>query len=145
MTLEDVRVRYPETETFTFGDNRALCDRLLGLVRSGKKTGTCGALSDYEAGQEAMPVVGRQDIALDWDGNPALVIETVSVTVQRYCDVDEEFALSEGENADLAGWQADHRAYFERTCGWEPEMELVCERFRVVEDFAAGAGREDGK
>ena len=138
MTLEEAKARYPDAETFTFGDNRALCDRLLGLVRAEKKTGTCGALSDFEAGNEAMPVVGRQDIALDWGGNPALVIETVSVTVQRYCDVDEAFALSEGENEDLAGWQADHRAYFERNGGWEPEMELVCERFRMVEDFGAG-------
>jgi uncharacterized protein YhfF len=135
MTLEEAKLRYPGAETFTFGDNRALCDRLLALVRAGKKTATCGALADFEAGKEAIPVVGRQDIALDWDGDPALVIETVSVTVQRYCDVEEEFALSEGENDDLAGWQADHRDYFERNGGWEPEMELVCERFRMVEDF----------
>jgi uncharacterized protein YhfF len=135
MTLEEAKTRYPEAETFTFGDNRALSDRLLVLVRSGKKTGTCGALKDFEEGHEAMPQVGRQDIALDWDGNPALVIETVSVTVQRYCDVGEAFALSEGENEDLAGWRADHRAYFERNGGWDPEMQLVCERFQVVEDL----------
>ncbi|MEM7440709.1 MAG: ASCH domain-containing protein [Pseudomonadota bacterium] len=133
--LTSVLARYPDAETFTFGDNRELCDYLLGLVRSGKKTGTCGALRDFGPGKEAFPVVGRRDISLNWDGTPAIVIETVSITQKRFCDVDEAFALSEGENDDLAGWQADHRAYFERNGGWTAEMEVVCERFKVVEDF----------
>ncbi len=83
-----------------------------------------------------MPVAGRRDIALDWYDMPALVIETVEVAIQRYCDVTEEFALAEGENETLAGWQEDHRRYFERNGGFDPEMELVCERFRLVEDLA---------
>jgi uncharacterized protein YhfF len=120
------------TFTFTFGDNPALCAHLIALVRSGRKTATCGALRDFTAGGEAMPVVGRQDIALNWDGTPALVIETI----RRFCDVDADFALAEGENDSLAGWQADHRAFFERNGGWSPEMELVCERFRMVRDLS---------
>lgn len=135
MTLDDARARYRSAETFTFGDSRALCDDLLALVRSGRKTATCGALRDFQEGGEAMPVAGRQDIALDWDGAPALVIETREVTVRRFCEVDAGFALAEGENATLAGWQRDHRAYFERNGGWSAEMEVVCERFRLVEDF----------
>ena len=82
-----------------------------------------------------MPVVGRRDIALDWDGVPALVIETTDVTICRFCDVAEDFALTEGEDETLAGWQSGHQAYFERNGGWQAEMELVCERFTLVEDF----------
>lgn len=82
-----------------------------------------------------MPEEGRRDIALEWDGAAALVIETLEVEVRRFCDVDADFALAEGENETLEGWQADHRAYFERNGGWDPEMELVCERFRMAEDF----------
>ncbi|WP_170340382.1 ASCH domain-containing protein [Ruegeria arenilitoris] len=134
--LENLKERYPGAETFQFGDNRALCDELLALVRSGRKTATCGALRDFTADGEAMPQVGRRDIALDWDGQPALVIETVDVTVRRYCDVDEAFALAEGENDSLEGWREDHRRYFERNGGFDPKMELVCERFRLVEDLA---------
>ena len=134
--LESLKERYPGAETFQFGDNRALCDELLALVRSGHKTATCGALRDFAAGGEAMPQAGRRDIALDWDGQPALVIETVEVTVRRYCDVDEAFALAEGENDSLEGWREDHRRYFERNGGFDPKMELVCERFRLVEDLA---------
>ncbi len=128
--------RYPDAQTFKFGDNQKLCDELLTLVRSGKKTATCGALRDFKSGAEAMPVVGRRDIALDWCDMPALVIETVEVAIKRYCHVTEEFALAEGENETLAGWQEDHRRYFERNGGFDPKMELVCERFRLVEDLA---------
>ena len=133
--------RYPGAETFTFGDNRALCDELLALVLEGKKTATCGALREFEAEGEALPVVGRRDIALDWDGNPVLAIETVEVTVRRFSEVDEAFALDEGENPDLAGWQEDHRRFFERNGGWSPDMELVCERFRLVEDLTGSSER----
>ncbi len=135
VTLAEARARFPGAETFTFGDSRDLCDTLLALVRAGKKTATCGALRDFADDGEPMPVVGRRDIALDWDGSPALVIETREVTVRRFAEVDEAFALDEGENEDLAGWQQDHRAYFERHGGWSEDMDVVCERFRMVEDF----------
>ena len=120
---------------FTFGDGPALCARLLFLVRQGHKTATCGALHDYADGGEPMPVVGRQDLALNWDGTPAPIIETVEVTIRRFCDVDADFALAEGENDSLDGWRADHRAYFERNGGWTADMLLVCERFRPVRDL----------
>lgn len=131
--LAALRTRYPGAETFTFGDSRALSDTLLSLVRDGRKRATCGALRDFAEAGEPLPVAGRRDIALDWDGLPALVIETLEVTVRRFCDVDAGFALAEGEDETLEGWQAGHRAYFERNGGWTPEMELVCEIFRLVE------------
>ena len=84
-----------------------------------------------------MPVVGRRDIALDWDGAPALVIETRAVEVRRFCDVGEDFALAEGENDTLEGWRAGHRGFFERNGGFDPQMELVCERFRLIEDLGS--------
>ncbi|WP_149755243.1 ASCH domain-containing protein [Roseivivax sediminis] len=139
-----LRARYPGAETFQFGDSRALCDELTALVRAGIKTATCGAMRDYEAEGASLPQVGRRDIALDWDGRPALVIETLEITLRRFRDVDADFALAEGEDADLAGWQAGHRAYFERNGGWDREMMLVCERFRMVEDLAGVVGGECG-
>ncbi|ASP34786.1 ASCH domain-containing protein [Labrenzia sp. VG12] len=133
MSIDELKQKYPGAETFKFGDGPELSAQLIALVRSGRKTATCGALRDFQEGGEAMPVVGRRDIALNWDGSPALVIETLEVTITRYCDVTEVFALAEGENEDLAGWQRDHQAFFERNGGFDPEMELVCERFRVIE------------
>ncbi len=133
--LEAVLKHYPNAESFTFGDSEALCERLLALVRIGKKTATCEALREFEFGKEVMPVVGRQDIALNWNGSPAFVIETVELAITKYCDVDESFALAEGENDSLEGWQHDHRLYFERNGGFGSEMLLVCERFKLIEDF----------
>lgn len=126
---------YSNCPTFKFGDSRELCDRLLALVRAGKKTATCGALRDYQAEGESLPAVGRIDIALTWDGEPAIAIRTTEMTQKRFCDVGESFALAEGENDTLAGWQADHQAFFERNSGFDPEMILACERFELVEDF----------
>ena len=137
--LEALLQRYPGAETFAFGDSDFLCTQLLDLVISGQKTATCGALRDFEAG-EALPVVGRRDIALNWDGTPAVVIETLEVTQRRFCDVDADFALAEGENDSLDGWRRDHRAYFERNGGWSNDMELICERFKVVELVCARRG-----
>ena len=134
--LDVLRTRYPGAETFKFGDSAQMSAELLALVRAGRKTATCGALRDFASGGEAVPQVGRCDIALDWDGTPALVIRTVSVEQRRYCDVDAGFALAEGESETLAGWRADHKRYFVRNGGFDPEMMLVCERFELVEDLA---------
>ena len=135
MKTEDSQVGRTESVSFTFGDNEELCNELLRLVRSGKKTATCEALREFGPDGEAMPVVGRRDIALDWDGTPALLIETLEVTQMRFCDVDETFALAEGENDDLEGWRRDHQDYFERNGGFDWEMIVVCERFRLVHDY----------
>lgn len=138
--LDAVLARYPGAQTFRFGDGATLCDALIALVRAGKKTATCGAAAIYEADAEALPVVGRRDIALTWDGRPVLVIETVHVERRRFRDMDEDFALAEGENDTLDGWRRDHRAYFERNGGFSEDMELVCERFRLVEDLLEDLG-----
>lgn len=64
-----------------------------------------------------------------------LVIETTEVTVQRCCDVPEDFALAEGEG-DFDAWKRGHIAFFTRNGGYDPAMMLVCERFRLVEVLA---------
>ena len=127
--------KYPNSETFRFGDNEQLCSELIHLVLTGKKTATCGALRDFENGNEVMPTVGRVDIVLNWDGTPALAIRTKSVEIIRYNEVTEAFALREGENESLAEWKEDHKIYFERNGGFDPQMKLVCEQFELIEIF----------
>jgi uncharacterized protein YhfF len=136
MRIQNLQARHPGSTIFTFGDSEALCNELLHLVRSGKKTATCGALRDFGPDGQSFPVVGRRDIALHWDGTPALVIETVEVTQRRFCDVGVDFALDEGENDNLEGWRRDHQRYFERNGGFDNEMLLVCERFKLIEVVA---------
>lgn len=127
-----LRERYPGAELSEFGDSRALSDELIGLLLSGAKTATCCALRDLEAGAEPMPAVGRRDVVIDWDGRPVLVTETTEVTLRRFDEVPEDFALAEGEGS-FEDWRRGHEAYFARNGGFDPAMMLVCERLRVVE------------
>ena len=129
----DLAARYPGAVAFRFGDGEALCRELTQLVIDGHKTASCGAASAFEGeGAEAPPVPGRRDVALWWDGTPAVVIETVSVERMAFRDVPEDFALAEGEG-DFDDWRRGHEAYFARNGGFDPGMPLLCERFRVVE------------
>ncbi|MGS1106003.1 ASCH domain-containing protein [Achromobacter anxifer] len=124
---------YEDAVTFQFGDSPELADELLALVLAGTKTATCGALRDFNA-QEPVPEAGRRDVVLDGQGRPACVIETLSVLIQRFDQVDEAFALAEGEGPYEA-WRDAHIAYFDRNGGYAPDMMLACERFRVVAVF----------
>ncbi|MCK5501378.1 MAG: ASCH domain-containing protein [Tritonibacter mobilis] len=133
-TLKLLKHRYPTAQTFKFGDSVELSAALLALVRSGKKVATCGAVRDFENG-EPMPQIGRRDIALHWDDTPALVIETVELIQCRFDEVTEAMALAEGEDDSLDGWRRGHRAYFERNGGFSPDMQILWERFLLVEDF----------
>lgn len=134
-TLQDVQKRYPGAETFKFGDTEELCSALIALVRSGRKRATCSSVLNAKLGN-AMPELGRRDIALNWDGSPAFVIETTELREVRFRDMPEEMALMEGENDTLEGWQRDHQAFFERHGVFDPDMMLTWERFDVIEDLA---------
>ena len=133
-TLASIQARYPGSETFRFGDSDELCSALIALVRSGKKRATCSSELNAKFGS-AMPELGRRDIALNWDGTPAMVIETKEIREVRFCDMTEEMALMEGEDNTLAEWQDGHRGFYERHNVFDLEMILTWERFYVIEDF----------
>lgn len=135
VTVEALKQRYPDAEGFKFGDSAETSAWLIALVRSGKKVATCGALRDFQNG-EPMPVIGRRDIALNWDDTPALVIETVELVQCRFDEITEAMALAEGEDDSLQGWRDGHGAYFERNGGFSPDMQIVWERFVLIEDLA---------
>lgn len=120
-TIEDL-------ERFSFGDSPELADELLALVLAGRKTATCWAARDG-----ALTHVGKRMIVCDGRGEPRAVIETVELVRRRFCDVDETLARDEGEgDLSLAWWRDAHQAYFERNGGFADDMDLCCERFRVV-------------
>lgn len=135
-TLQQIVDDNPDAETFRFGDTPELCAQIIALVRSGTKTATCEDASAYGAGGDAWPEVGRRDIALNWDGTPAVMIETVEVSTKRFDEMDAEFVAAQGEFRDLAHWRAGYEAYFRRNGGFQKDMKLMCERFKLIEDFA---------
>lgn len=129
----DLTQRFPYAARTGFGDSAELSARLIGLIRSGAKTATCGALRDTEAAGEAVPRAGEVMIVEDWDGVPVLAYRLTSVEVMPFYAVPEDFALAEGEG-DFAAWREAHRAYFDRNGGFDPAMQIVCERFDLVAD-----------
>lgn len=136
MTLDEAMARYPGAETFSFGDTPDLIAELTARVRSGAKRATCTAVADIEAGRETAPVLGRRDIALGPDGQPALVIETKELVETTFAAMTEAMALAEGEDDSLESWRRGHRRYYERQGIFAEDMPLIWERFEVVEDFA---------
>lgn len=124
--------------TTEFGDSETLSDWLVSLILQGKKTATCGALRDYHQDGTPLTLVGQRDLVLDFAGRAVAGIEYTEVTLLRYREVPEAFALAEGEGS-FQDWQDGHRAYFTRNGGWSPEMLLVCERFRLISRFDPGA------
>ena len=71
-------------------------------------------------------------MVVDHSGIPVCVIETTEVVIRRFDEVPEDFALDEGEG-DFATWREGHIRYFRRNGGYSPDMQLVCERFRLIE------------
>jgi len=125
-------------EAWAFGDGPELADELGALVLTGRKTATCSALWEVEAGEETMPRVGGKSVILDGDDEPLCVIETTEVAVRRFDEVDGRFAYEEGEgDRSLEYWRGAHRRFFGRTLPgigrrFSEDMPLVCERFRVI-------------
>ena len=119
-----------DLESFSFGDNPALADELLELVLVGKKTATCWAAKEGDKGVE----VGKRWIVKDGQGRPRAVLETVELTQRRFEDVDQSFAYDEGEgDRSLEYWRQAHTEYFTGQGTFSKDMEVYCERFRLVE------------
>ena len=119
-------------QSFAFGDSPGMADRLLALVIDGSKTASCAPVRDLTPlGDEPMPVAGHRYVVLDGQQRPAAVIETLDVVIRRFDEVTEDFARAEGEG-DFAKWREGHKAFFERNGGWSPDLQLACERFKLV-------------
>lgn len=132
-------------EAWAFGATPAHADGLLALVLDGIKTGTASSLWDYDATGDPLPREGEFSIILDGAGLPRAVIETTSIRVVPFGEVDAAHAAAEGEgDLTLAHWRAVHERYWrehsENDRGFEPDMPVVCERFRLVYTEAGAAG-----
>jgi uncharacterized protein YhfF len=119
-----------ELESFSFGDAPELADELVELALIGRKTATCWAASEGDKGV----AIGKLWIVKDGQGRPRAILETVELTRRRFGDVDAGFAHDEGEgDRSLQDWRRAHRDYFTGRGEFSPDMELYCERFRLVE------------
>ena len=129
----------PETPplAWAFGATPAHADGLLQLVLDGVKTGTSSSLWDFESGGDPLPEEGEFSIILDGAGVPRAVIKTTQIRIVAFGDVDAEHARAEGEgDRTLGHWRAVHERYWrehsQNPRGYEDDMPVVCERFRLL-------------
>ena len=128
-------IETPLCEVFHFGDSQQSSNSLASLVLEGKKRATTSLLLEDES-SDSLPKVGELAIVTNWYGEPLCIIETSSVEVKPFKDVDADFAAAEGEgDGSLSYWQAVHWKFFKSLCktiGRSPEMLVICEQFHVV-------------
>jgi uncharacterized protein YhfF len=121
-----------------WGDSSQMADELGALIVQGTKTATCSALWEWEAEGNPIPKTGYLTIALDGQGEPLCIVETIEITIHKYNEVDADFARDEGEgDLSLNYWREAHRHYFSRVLKkigkeFSEEMPLVCERFQLI-------------
>lgn len=124
--------------SFHFCDNQEDADLCASLVAGGQKRATAPSVAELELAGDPMPQVGDYAIVTDWAGDAVAVIRTASVEVRRFGEIDEDFALAEGEgDLTLDWWRTAHRAYYENVLAGSrytvnSDLEVVCERFDLV-------------
>ena len=125
-------------EAFHFDDNAPSADELATLVLAGTKRAGAALVWAFEAERKPVPKPGDLSVVTLFSGKPVCVIETQSIQIVPFSEVDADFAATEGEgDGSLAYWQQAHKAFFRRECqrlGREFSLSapVVCERFAVV-------------
>ena len=135
-------------EVFQVGTSPEAADAGAVLITQGVKTAMSSLLWTYQATNKPLPAVGSLSIVTDGHGEPVCVVETLTVDIKSFADVDATFAYDYGGwDRTLATWRAQCWALNAPRChGFgkvpTPEMPLVCERLRVVypESCARRAG-----
>lgn len=121
---------------------------LVRLVLSGRKVATAGLAVEMELDGEIIPTPGMREVIIDADGLFVGEIETTECRILAMADVDDAFALKEGEGfADASHWRSAHLSYFNayldelRDRLGDPDWSItddtliVCQRFRLVERY----------
>lgn len=140
------RAKHPDLPTtpppsFHFCDNQSDADTCAQLVREGTKRATASALAELELDSTPIPQKGDFAIVTNWAGEAVAIIQTTSVDLRPFKDVDEAFAAEEGEgDKSLAWWRQAHAAYYRRALAgsettFTHDLVIACERFDVVAIF----------
>ncbi len=133
-------------QTWAFGRTPADADELVSLVLAGVKTATASLVWSYEAENEPLPLIGDYSLVLGGSGEPVCIIQTTSVEVRPFIEVDDRQAREEGEgDLSLSYWREVHWRFFSEECtdlGRSPDerMPVCCERFRLCYPLSGNDG-----
>ena len=135
---EDLRKEPRRLDSFHFCLSKEDADFCAELVKSGRKKATSSLEWCFTIGGEVYPEVGELDVITNWTGVPQCIIKIISIEVKPFSEVDEQFAIEEGEgDLSLESWRKAHWQFFSKECkslGMEPEenMPVVLQRFMVL-------------
>jgi len=125
-------------EFFYFGSEPEHGRPVGDLVLSGIKSAGGDILWRRKAAQEPSLQVGSFSIFHDGHEEPMGIIETTSVEIVPFNEVDAEFARAGGEwNGTLENWRSNYWSWIEEECTRlnrdpTPDIPMICERFRLV-------------
>ncbi|MGV3487521.1 MAG: ASCH domain-containing protein [Tuberibacillus sp.] len=114
-------------------------DELARLVVEGVKTATCSAYILYELENEPLPTTEDYSIILNSKDEPVAIIKTVDVAITPMNQVNEAFAIAEGEgDRTYEYWWAAHVKFFTEALNevgykFTEDLLLVCERFVLID------------
>lgn len=111
-------------ETWSF-DSKYLFD----LVRRGKKQATSYLYEENDLFNEYSVLK---------EGNKKLLLKTTKIEIKKFKDVNEKFALKEGEgDSTLDYWKKAHKEFFakELNGSFNEDIKIVCEEFKVVSEI----------
>ena len=134
----DMRTQSRKTDAYHFCADEKNADLCAQLVLKGEKRATASLLWAYADEDEPLPEIGQLTVISNWAKIPQCVVETTSVVIRPFNEVDAEFAYEEGEgDKSIAYWRSVHWASFSNECqrlGRQPDeqMPVVLERFKVV-------------
>jgi uncharacterized protein YhfF len=125
-------------EAWHFCNDEASANSLAKLVFDTTKTATASLVWSYEAENSSIPQPGDLSIITLWDETPVCIIQTTEISIHPFIEVPASFAYDEGEgDRSLDYWRDVHTHFFTEECiaigrNPEPDMPVVCERFKVV-------------
>jgi uncharacterized protein YhfF len=119
-----------------FGTPGEMRDRLVALIRAGRKTATAGLyVQDYEDEGEPLEHVGEELAVLDSAGTAVAVIAVDAVQVVTFGEVTWEFADAEGEGfTSVSHWRDGHRRFWAaQGVAVTDETPVVCLWFHLLQ------------
>jgi uncharacterized protein YhfF len=138
LTASDKPLTTPRPPHWHFCDNQIDADACAALVLSDRKRATTPSLWFFKSRGIELPAAGDLEIVTDWKGVAQCIIRTTAVSIVRFCDVTEQYAMIEGEgDRSLAFWRSTHWEYYQRELAGtdylpSEEMPVVCQYFERV-------------